>query len=198
MWQHWCALCRHPAIVAITTSLTRSDFSFLARAQPPAPGSKEKSSSSKSASSSNEGSSRPSRGSAFDDPDDQPEASATAAEAAAASPEGGAIPSPDTPAAGDAAAAAAASQPEPSAEWQAASPGIADDMRAHLKRREKKAEADLIKRNRGPVTSVLFGLGDFLRSRYFSNVRKSLSVFFGMWFWYVLNTKTYQPPEIDD
>ena len=79
-----------------------------------------------------------------------------------------------------------------------ASPGIAADMRAHLKRREKKAEADLIKRNRGPVTSVLFGLGDFLRSRYFSNVRKSLSVFFGMWFWYVLNTKTYQPPEIDD
>lgn len=52
--------------------------------------------------------------------------------------------------------------------------------------------------NRGLVAKVVFGLGGFLRSRYFANVRKSIGVFMGMWFWYVLNTKTYIPPEIDE
>ena len=93
---------------------------------------------------------------------------------------------------------AEASGPEPSAKWKEANSAIAADMRAHLKRREKKAEADLIKRSRGPILGAILGVGDFLRSRYFSNVRKSLGVFMGVWFWYVLNTKTYIPPEIDD
>ena len=113
----------------------------------------------------------------------------------------------------------------PSAEWQAANAAIASDMRAHLKRRKKvritrapvasrdhvshphqplicplsqSAKADLIKQNRGPIAKVLFGMGDFLRSRYFANVRKSVGVFVGMWLWYVLNTKTYIPPEIEE
>ena len=62
----------------------------------------------------------------------------------------------------------------------------------------QKADADLIKLNRGPILTVIFGLGDFLRSRYFRNVRKSIGVFAGMWLWYVLNTKTYIPPEIEE
>ena len=62
----------------------------------------------------------------------------------------------------------------------------------------QKAEADLIVQNRGPIASVVFGLGGFLRSRYFANVRKSVGVFVGMWLWYVLNTKTYMPPEIEE
>ena len=118
--------------------------------------------------------SRPSRGSAMLD---ETEEEAEPREAGAAVP-------------GDAGGA--------SAEWQSATEGIASDMRAHLKRRQKKAEADLIVRSRGPVTAVLFGLGDFLRSKYFANVRKSIGVFAGMWLWYVLNTKTYMPPEIEE
>ena len=62
----------------------------------------------------------------------------------------------------------------------------------------QSAKADLIKQNRGPIAKVLFGMGDFLRSRYFANVRKSVGVFVGMWLWYVLNTKTYIPPEIEE
>ena len=86
----------------------------------------------------------------------------------------------------------------PSAERLSATEGIASDMRAHLKRRKKKAQADLIVRNRGPVAAVLFGVGDFLRSKYFANVRKSVGIFVGMWLWYVLNTKTYIPPEFEE
>ena len=124
-----------------------------------------------------EGSSRPSRGSAFstaDDGDDEPTPPATSSDAAPA------------------AAAAEGSKPSE------ATAGIADDMRAHLKRRQKKADADLIKSNRGPIATVLFGVGDFLTSNYFRNVRKSLGIFAGAWVWYVLNTKTYMPPEVEE
>ena len=76
-----------------------------------------------------------------------------------------------------------------------AAPGSRDACDAS---RTQKAEADLIVANRGPVMSVLFGFGGFLRSRYFANVRKSIGVFIGMWLWYVLNTKTYMPPEIEE
>ena len=62
----------------------------------------------------------------------------------------------------------------------------------------QKAEADLIVANRGPIARVVFGLGSALRSRYFKNVRKSLGVFAGMWLWYVLNTKTYIPPDVEE
>ena len=82
--------------------------------------------------------------------------------------------------------------PAPSAEWQAATAGIAADMRAHLQRRQKKAEADLI----GP--SLFRRVIDFFGSQYFSNVRRSLALFLGAWLWYVLNTKTYIRPEYDD
>ena len=92
----------------------------------------------------------------------------------------------------------APAEPAGSAEWQATTSGIAADMRAHLKRRQKKADADLIKSNRGPIATVLFGVGDFLTSNYFRNVRKSLGIFAGAWVWYVLNTKTYMPPEVEE
>lgn len=87
--------------------------------------------------------------------------------------------------------------PPATAEWLEAAPGITADMRAHLGRRQKKAEADLIVRNRGPVLGTIFGLGRFLHSRYFANVRKSLGAFMGMWFWYVLNTKTCASAGLD-
>ena len=79
-----------------------------------------------------------------------------------------------------------------SAEWEAASEEIARDMHAHLKRREKKEEADLI--GRSPIGKVF----DFFGSKYFRNVRKSLGIFMGAWVWYVLNTKTYIQPEYED
>ena len=82
--------------------------------------------------------------------------------------------------------------PGPSAEWQAANAGIVADMQAHLKRREKREEADLI--GRGPIGRVL----DFFGSQYFRNVRKSLGVFIGAWLWYVLNTKTYIQPDYEE
>ena len=91
----------------------------------------------------------------------------------------------DTPEGDDAPAAA-------SAEWDAANAGILNDMRAHLKRREKKAEADLI--GRSPIGKLV----DFFGSQYFRNVRKSVGIFLGAWFWYVLNTKTYIQPEYDE
>lgn len=62
----------------------------------------------------------------------------------------------------------------------------------------QKADADLIVQNRNPITKVIFGIGDFLRSRYFANVRKSIGIFIGFWLWYVLNTKTYEPPEVEE
>lgn len=211
------------ACLTSPTSYAQSHFDACLSSQPGA--SQEQGSSSASRS---EGGSRPSRGgSVFDDPEEESDAGAAAQDGADA-------PAATTAAASDGASDAPAevepeeSGPAPSAEWQAASPGIAADMRAHLKRREKKAEADLIRKNRGPITSVLFGVGDFLRSRYFKNVRKSLGIFMGAWFWYVLNTKcdargsnpcssqrkprdklsvltidlhcnrTYIPPEVDD
>ena len=124
-----------------------------------------------------DGSGRPQRGSAFDAPDADGDA-----------------PSPTEPAAAAADGAGERAAPSPGGQTSA----IADDMRAHLRRREKKAEADLIVQNRGPVARVVFGLGGFLRSKYFKNVRKSMGVFVGMWLWYVLNTKTYMPPEIEE
>ena len=114
-----------------------------------------------------EGDSRPARGGGvFDDPGEE-------GDVAAAAGSGGESSAP--PADGDGGSStqalgeAASDKPAPSAEWSAATGGITADMRAHLGRREKKAEADLIKKNRGPIASVLFGLGDFLRSRYFAN-----------------------------
>jgi len=80
----------------------------------------------------------------------------------------------------------------PSAEWQAANDGIVADMNAHLKRREKREEADLI--GRSPIGKVL----DFFGSQYFRNVRTSISLFIGAWVWYVLNTKTYIQPEYEE
>lgn len=122
-----------------------------------------------------EGGSRPVRGSAFDTPDSE-----SPGEQQPAAPE--LEPASETP----------------SGEWRAATAAIASDMRAHLERRAKRAEADLIVQNRGLIKRVAFGLGDFLRSRYFANVRKSIGIFVGMWFWYVLNTKTYIPPEFEE
>ena len=54
------------------------------------------------------------------------------------------------------------------------------------------AQADLI--GQSPIASVFA----FFRSKYFSNVRKSISIFMGAWIWYVLNTRTYIQPEYDD
>ena len=88
--------------------------------------------------------------------------------------------------------------PAPSAEWLAATPGIVADMHAHLDRRRKKAEADLIGSQRGPVERVLFGFTDFFRSEYFRNVRRSLGLFFGAYVWYITNVNTYTPPDYDD
>ena len=84
------------------------------------------------------------------------------------------------------------------AEWLAATPGIVADMHAHLDRRRKKAEADLIGSQRGPVERVLFGFTDFFRSEYFRNVRRSLGLFFGAYVWYITNVNTYTPPDYDD
>ena len=80
----------------------------------------------------------------------------------------------------------------------AATPGIVADMHAHLDRRRKKAEADLIGSQRGPVKRVLFGFTDFFRSEYFRNVRRSLGLFFGAYVWYITNVNTYTPPDYDD
>ena len=68
----------------------------------------------------------------------------------------------------------------------------------HLDRRRKKAEADLIGSQRGPVERVLFGFTDFFRSEYFRNVRRSLGLFFGAYVWYITNVNTYTPPDYDD
>ena len=110
---------------------------------------------------------------------------------------------------------------EASAEWQAATPGIVADMRAHLERRQKSEEvgwlplqprasqprgdglttlcvcttceqADLI--GKGPIRQFV----DFFRSQYFRNVRQSLGVFLGAWLWYVLNSRTYIRPDYDE
>ena len=80
----------------------------------------------------------------------------------------------------------------PTQEWLAAKDGIVRDMQAHLKRRKKRAEADLI--GRGLIGRVI----DFFGSQYFRNVRKSAGVFFGAYVWYVLNSNSYTPPEYDD
>jgi hypothetical protein len=139
---------------------------------------------------------------------------------------GSAFDTPDSESPGEQQPAAPELEPAsetPSGEWRAATAAIASDMRAHLERRAKvcmpararlrpslpeptaplsycsqRAEADLIVQNRGLIKRVAFGLGDFLRSRYFANVRKSIGIFVGMWFWYVLNTKTYIPPEFEE
>ena len=83
-------------------------------------------------------------------------------------------------------------RPAPSADWQAANEGIVKDMHAHLKRRKQSEEADLL--GRSPISKVL----DFFGSQYFRNLRKSVGIFVGAWFWYVLNTKTYVQPEYED
>lgn len=156
-----------------------------------------------------EGDSRPARGGAFDAPDDdgggEGDEPAVIGEDEAEDEEAAVKIVNEDDDAPEKTAAAAATQAEPgtdapdtSAEWKAASEGITADMRAHLQRRRKKADADQIKQSRGPIGTVLFGMGDFFRSTYFSNVRRSISVFVGMWFWYVLNTKTYVPPEIEE
>ena len=155
-----------------------------------------------------EGDSRPTRGSGvFDAPDDggeteqqDPAATVDAAEEEEVDKPAEVVTEDDAeveaaPASGS---KATTDVSPPSAEWQAATEGITADMRAHLGRRQKRADADLIKQNRGLIGKVLFGMGDLLRSTYFKNVRKSLSVFFGMWIWYVLNTKTYVPPEFEE
>jgi len=127
-------------------------------------------SSSKTASRGESGS-RPTRGGGvFDDPDDEAEA----------------------PIGADPAASAA------HAANDATTDAIVADMRAHLKRRQKRAQADLIGDDRGLIARAVGGVGDFFKSRYFANVRKSLGVFLGMWLWYVLNTQTYIRPDDDD
>ncbi len=87
---------------------------------------------------------------------------------------------------------------EASPEWQAASGRILGSMRRHLEKRRKREEADLIGENRGLIKGTILGVFDFLRSKYFRNVRKSLGFFIAAWLWYVLNTKTYVAPEFDD
>jgi hypothetical protein len=89
-------------------------------------------------------------------------------------------------------------EPAASSEWAAATTTIADDMRAHLARARKRMQADLIGSDKGPLTKAFLGVTGFFRSRYFRNVRRSLTVFVSGWLWYVLNTKTYTPPEYDD
>lgn len=76
--------------------------------------------------------------------------------------------------------------------------GILRDMRAHLRRRQKREEADLIGHNRGPIKGLFYDLYDFVRGSYFANVRKSVGVALAAWLWYVFNTRTYMPPEYDD
>ena len=71
-------------------------------------------------------------------------------------------------------------------------------MRAHLNRTKKRAEIDLIREQRGIVARFVFGIGSFLQSDYFNNVRKSFGLLLSGWLWYVINTKLYTPPEYDD
>lgn len=79
-----------------------------------------------------------------------------------------------------------------------ATPAIVADMRAHLKRAHRRAEADLIGSNRNIVIRLFSGVVGFFGSEYFRNVRRSVGVFIAAWLWYVFNTKTYTPPEYDD
>ena len=83
-------------------------------------------------------------------------------------------------------------------EWASKTASIAADMRAHLGRARKRMQADLIGSDRNILVQAVMGVVDFFRSTYFRNVRRSLAVFMGAWLWYVLNTKTYTPPEYDD
>merc|ERR1712224_977475 len=69
---------------------------------------------------------------------------------------------------------------------------IIADMRAHL-----KAEADKSSKSKGLFGAAANAL-NFFHTDYWINVRRSMSMFFLAWFWYVFNTKTYIPPEYED
>ena len=90
-----------------------------------------------------------------------------------------------------------AANASPPAEWAEKSSAMLSDMRSHLQRRRKRADADQIL-GRGGLFAPFFAIVDFFRSEYFMNVRRSFSILLGTWFWYVLNTRTYTPPEYDD
>ena len=104
-------------------------------------------------------------------------------------PAGGSVfndaPAPEEP------ARAAAAEPPASAEWQAATPGIVDEMRATI---NKPAQAGAAI----GLLGMLRRIASFFTSKYFRNVRQSAGVFLGAWLWYVLNSKTYIRPEYDE
>ncbi|KAL1514596.1 hypothetical protein AB1Y20_003690 [Prymnesium parvum] len=87
---------------------------------------------------------------------------------------------------------------EADAEWAAEASAIAAEMRAHIARAKKRMQADLIGSDRNLIVQGVVGVVNFFRSKYFRNVRRSLLTFACAWLWYVLNTKTYTPPEYDD
>jgi len=63
---------------------------------------------------------------------------------------------------------------------------ILTELRDHLQYEQENAKASERKRAREQ------------RGEYMRHVKTSLKAFAGTWLWYVLNTRTYTPPEFDD